>query len=166
VYVIYKCACGSVNTTWGWRVGNAHPNISITFFYSSCTLYIVSKETSCLAFWQRMDYCDCSWKNHAHFYGRYVAWGRSNLVLQRGLHHHKAGDSIGSFLLTLPAGTTVPDHLLQRLLLFLSPPPLSVLLFRRKENLLFLYKHGKVLAFSDVRCRLKNLYVRVIFISE
>jgi hypothetical protein len=49
------------------------------------------------------------------------------------------------------------------LLLFLSPPPLSVLLFRRKENFLFLYKHGKVLAFPDVRCKLKTVYVRVIF---
>jgi hypothetical protein len=90
-------------------------------------------------------------KKHARFCGRYVASGRRNLVLQRGLHHHKAGDSIGSFLLTLLAGTTVPDHLLQRLLLFLSPPPLSVLLFRRKENFLFLRKRGKVLAFPDVR---------------
>ena len=90
----------------------------------------------CSPFWQRMDYCDCSWKNHAHFCGRYVASGRRNLVLQRGLHHHKAGDSTGSFLLTLPAGTTVPDHLLQRLLLFLSPPPLSVLLFRGERKLL------------------------------
>ena len=90
----------------------------------------------CSSFWPRMDYCDCSWKNHAHICGRYVACGRRNLVLQRGLRHHKAGDSIGSFLLTLPAGTTVPDHLLQRLLLFLSPPPLYVLLFRQKEKLL------------------------------
>jgi hypothetical protein len=71
-------------------------------------------------------------------------------VLQSGLHHRKAGDSIDSFLLTLLAGTTVPDHLLLRLLLFLSPPTLSILLFRRKEKFWFLQKHGKVLALPAV----------------
>ena len=124
----------------GRGVGGLETRTLIFRLHSSAVLVrstLSVRKHPCSAFWQRMDYYDCSRKNHAHFCGRYAASGRRNLVLQRGLHHHKAGDSIGSFLSTLLAGTTVPDHLPQRLLLFLSPPPLSVLLFRRKENFLF-----------------------------